>query len=179
MSKSILVTLFVLVLSTSNSQSEELHSYFDQSVEPRFSSITISPCTGVEVAECILHSLSCGPTPYESPEFEIVSGNVEKIVSSLVVGTEGQAKAQLELSEGSTSIDLTIYSIEVRSNEMDGGWIVILDLDPAEFFDELTEKNSEGASIVVAGDRFLLAPQKGDGKKLVEWKNACTAIKAK
>ena len=44
------------------------------------------------------------------------------------------------------------------------------------FFDALTKKSSEGATLVVGGETFLLAPKHGDGEKLLKWKTACAAI---
>lgn len=171
------VTVLIAVLSATSARSEELFSYFSQSDDPPRTSVTISPCTGDEVAECVSHSLSCAKAPGGEPELTIVVGDVEKIASSLIVGTKGQAKARLKLAGGSVSLAIT--SVRLDSNDMDGGWIATVGLGRIDdFYDVLTEKGSEGASLVVAGKHFPLAPQKGDGKKLVAWKDACIALEA-
>ncbi|MEI8698159.1 hypothetical protein [Mesorhizobium sp. ISC15] len=167
----------IVVFSSSPASCEKLFSYFSESDDPPQTSVSISPCTGDEVAECISHSLSCEKTSGGDPEFTIFSGNVEKVASSLIIGTGGQAKAQLKLSGGSAIVDLAVNSVRVDSNDMDGGWIVTFGLGSIDaFFEALTDKSGEGASLIVAGKRFPLAPQAGDGNKLVDWKNACVAL---
>lgn len=167
----------IVMLSWTSASCEELFSYFSQSDDPPQTSVSISPCTGDEVAECISHSISCEKKSGGGPEFTVFTGDVEKIASSLIIGTEGQAKAQLRLSRGSTTVDLAVNSVRVDSNDMDGGWIVTFSLGSIDtFFDALTETAGEGASLIVAGKRFSLAPQRGDGKKLVDWKNACVEL---
>ncbi|RWN25251.1 hypothetical protein [Mesorhizobium sp.] len=168
---------FAMVCLPGIARSEQLFSYFSQGDDPLQATVTISPCQGEEVAECVSHSLSCSAASWIGPEFTIITGNVEKIAAALIVGTEGRAKALLKLAGGVTTVDLTIPSIHVDANEMDGGWSATLGIGNKDaFFDALTKKSSEGATFVVGGEIFLLAPQDGDGENLLKWKTACAAI---
>lgn len=164
------------VLLATPIHSEELFSYFSKSDDPPQTSVTISPCTGDERAECALeHSLSCAKTSGGQPQFTMVGSDVGKVASSLIAEAGGHTMARLKLAKG--SINLPITSVEAYPNAMDGGWIVTVGVGRADdFFDAFTEKSSEGASLVVAGEHFPLAPRKGDGKKLVAWKYACIAL---
>ncbi|WIW52033.1 hypothetical protein LRP31_23605 [Mesorhizobium mediterraneum] len=167
-----------LTKAVSPADSEKLFSYFSETDDPLGASITISPCTGEEVGECISHSLSCEKASRNGPELAVIVGDVDKIVSSLVVGTGGNAKAQLKLANGS-SVDLRVNSVLVDPNAMNGGWVATVGLGTIDdFFEALNEKSSEGASLIVAEQDFSLAPQKGDGRKLVAWKDACIALEA-
>ena len=123
------------------------------------------------------YSLFCAKTSGGSPQFTIVGGDGQKVASALIVGTDGHAKAQLRLGGGAT-IAIPVSAVDFDTNEMDGGWTVTMSLGSPEIFDGLTDRSSEGASLTISGKRFPLAPQKGDGKKLVAWKNACEALKA-
>lgn len=171
-----LALILAATLSTTPTHSEDLFSYFSKSDDPPQTSVTISPCTGDERTECALeHSLSCAKTSGGWPQLTIIGRNVGKIVSSLIAETGGHTEARLKLAKG--SINLPITSVEAYPNDMDGGWIVTVGVGRVDdFFYAFTEKSSEGASLVVAGERFPLAPRKGDGKKLVAWKNACIAL---
>lgn len=100
---------------------QQLFSYFFQGNDPQQATVTISPCQGEEVAECVSHSLSCSAASWIGPEFTIITGNVEKIASALIVGTEGRAKAVLKLAGGVTTVDLTIPAIHMQTKWMEGG----------------------------------------------------------
>jgi hypothetical protein len=155
--------------------SENLFSYFSKTDEPPEASIDVSPCTGEIVPECISHNLSCDRLSGGELEFKIVLSHFETIAPFVITGISGQGKVELKLSN--RSVPLAITSIRVNPNDMDGGWIATVGLGTVDdFFEALSEKSSEGASLVVAGQRFSLAPQKGDGKKLVSWKDACIAL---
>ena len=170
--------ILAVSLSALSAHGEELFSYFEQSDDPPGASVTYSPCTGTEVAECISHRLSCEKASGGAPRLTIATGDVEKFVSSLIVGTKGQISAQLKLTSGIANLPIT--SVEVEPNVMDGDWITAVGIGRIDdFFYALTEESSEGASLVIAGQSFSLAPQKGDGKTLVSWINACKAFEGK
>lgn len=170
-----LATVLTTTLLGTPAHSEKLYSYFEQRDNPPGTSVTLSPCTGSEVDECISHVLSCEKNLGEQPRFTMIGENIVEIASSIITEWENNSRVKLELIN--KNIDITIKYIEVYPNEMDGGWVITLGVGTADdFFYALNDKNSEGASLVVAGKRFPLAPQKGDGKKLVAWKNACMAL---
>lgn len=168
-----LATVLTGLLSATLAHSEDLFSYFSTSDDPPGTSVTFSPCTGDEVGECISHILSCKEASRGDPKFTIVSGDIETIFSPLIADTNGQANAQLKMTND--TVNLTINSVELTPNVLNSDWDTIIDLDH-ELLAALTEKSSEGASLIIGGERFPLAPQKGDGKKLIAWKNACIAL---
>ncbi len=97
----------------------------------------------------------------------------------LIEGTEGAAEGQLLLTGGS-STTLEINAVEVVANELDGGWMLTLNIvDGEAMFDGWTDTSTEGATIEVGGERFSLAPQPGDGAKLIDFKSACADLRQK
>ncbi len=170
-----LAAILATALWVTPTHGEELFSYFQRYDDLSQARLEFSPCTGNEVDECISHSLSCDNASGGQPQLTIAGGTAGNITSSLIANTEGETTARLKLIKGSTNLPIT--SIQVSPDEMDGGRTVSLGVGTADdFFNALTEQNSEGASLIVAGERFPLAPQKGDGKKLVAWKYTCMAL---
>jgi hypothetical protein len=165
------LVLFCLAMATP-AFTEELFSYFEKSEDPAGASITISPCKADEVTECEAQILSC-EQEWQSLEFTIIVGNVEKIASGLIVGTQGIAEGMLRLSEGA-SITIEITNIEAVTNELDGGWTLTLGFaNSRDLFEAIGDKSGEGGEIELAGERFPIAPQPGDGAKLAQLRAAC------
>ena len=151
---------------------EELFSYFEKSDDPAGASITVSPCKADEVTECEAHILSC-VQEWRQLELTIVVGNVEKIASGLIVGTQGMAEGTLRL-EGGTPVTIEITSIEAVTNELDGGWTLSLGFaNSRHVFEAIGKTNGDGGAIELVGERFPIAPQPGDGAKLAQLKAAC------
>lgn len=141
-----------------------------------WATLKISPCAGDEVDECVAHQLSCERGKW-LPEFSIYYGPVESIAATLVAGSEGLAEGVLTLSSGTVSIRLKIPAIHLDQNEMDGGWILTVGVSNMDdVFEVLTARNSEGAAIQIGGQMFSVAPQRGDGEKLSQWRDVCREI---
>ncbi|MEQ1943521.1 hypothetical protein ABMA32_13990 [Mesorhizobium sp. VNQ89] len=158
-------------LFSASAHGSELHAYLTKDEAQKRASIDYSECSGDEVPECISHSLSCGE--FGSANFTVTVGPVERIAASLIIGTEGAAEGQLLLA-GGWPTTLAINSIEVSSNELDGGWMLSLTIGNAEaVFEHWNNSSTEGAEIEVGGERFSLAPRPGDGAKLMDFKAAC------
>jgi hypothetical protein len=65
-------------------------------------------------------------------------------------------------------VTLEINSIYLDANELDGGWTLGLGvLNGDIMLDAFTSQSTEGAVLELAGERFLIAPQAGDGAKLM------------
>lgn len=157
--------------------SEKLFSYFSKTDDPAGASIEISPCVGEIVPECVSHGLWCERATAGEPSIAVILSHFETAVSSVIDGISGQGKIELKVSN--RVIPLTVRSVRADPYGMDGGWIATMSLDSVDdLLHTLTEKNSEGASLVIAGKPFPLAPQDGDGKKLVAWKDACIGLEA-
>lgn len=170
-------TLFATLASAGLSQAEEMHAYFAKIEDPLGANLSISPCTGEEVYECVHHSFGCSGSKWQGPKLSIIVGPIEQIASKLIIGTEGAAKGTLKLSEGAVNVEARINAVELATNEMDGGWLLDISFANGDtMFDAITEKSSVGAKLEVGGVEFDLAPERGDAAKLVELKNACLAL---
>lgn len=156
---------------------DDLNAYFDKDDSRQHAAIDYSECTGDEVTECVSHSLSCDE--FGSPYFTIIVGPVDAIATRLIVGTEGEAEGRLSLAGDAGEI-LVINSIEVVANELDGGWMLLLRFSNGEeLLDALSATSTESAYVEIGGERFSLAPQPGDGAKLIEFKTACADLRQK
>jgi len=146
-------------------------------IEPDYAYLAVTPCTGAEVDECVWHSLTCRKGSASFVDIDVIAGPIEGIASSMVTRTQGEAYAEVRLSKGATKVELRVGSIHLDTNELDGGWILGVGVpDPAPLFDALTPGSAEGSSILLGGHDLVLAPNKGDGAKLVAWKDACRRI---
>jgi len=150
-----------------------MYSYLTD--DPAGADLTFSPCQEDELAECVAHVLTCRESDsWSDVEFTIIYGDVEKIVTALVVGTAGTANADLILKGRADSVPLQIPSIQIDSNELDVAWMMTLSVGNSEdIFEAITAASAEGAKLIVGGESFTLAPQAGDGSKLVKFKEAC------
>lgn len=159
--------------------SEEFHAYFYENDEQPAAHLTFSPCTGDEVSECVAYSLVCDPAQTPPLQINILSGPVETMAVDLInKASSGATYANVPLSAGAKKIDLPFSMIHVDANEMDGGWMLSLGTyDTAPLLDTLSKETSEGATITIAGTAYSLAPQKDDGKKLMQWRDACVRIR--
>ncbi|MCR6501793.1 hypothetical protein MUO32_22405 [Shinella sp. CPCC 101442] len=170
--------LAVFSLGLTSARSEEFYAYMYENEEQPAAHLTFSPCTGEEVSECAAYSLSCDPARSPPLQISIITGPVEPMAIDLIKASAGLAYAKVALSAGGKSIDLPISMIHVDANEMDGGWMLSLGTyDTAPMLDTLSKDNSEGATIAIGDRTFALAPQKGDGAKLVQWRDACIRIR--
>lgn len=170
--------LAVLSFGLAPARGEEFHAYLYENEEQPAAHLTFSPCTGEEVSECVAYSLSCDPARPPPLQISILTGPVEPMAIDLIKASAGSTYAKVALSAGGKSIDLPISMIHVDANEMDGGWMLSLGTyDTAPLLDTLSKDNSEGASITISDRMFSLAPQKGDGAKLVQWRDACIRIR--
>lgn len=170
--------LALLFLGIAPVRGEELYAYFYENEEQPAAHLTFSPCTGEEVSECVSYSLSCDPARTPPLEISILTGPVEPMAIDLIKASAGLTYAKVALSAGGKSIDLPISMIHVDTNEMDGGWMLSLGTyDTAPLLDTLSKENSEGATVAIGGKVFSLAPQKGDGAKLAQWRDACARIR--
>lgn len=152
---------------------EQLHAIFN-SAEDGTASVAISPCAPDEASECVNHSLICTPGQWPPLRFTIISGPVEQVAKAMISITDAWPRGTMKLAGGKT-VDLQFTSVHLDANEMDGGWMLTTGVtNPAPLFDALTDKNAEGATLVVGGEAFILAPEKGDGAKLGQFKNECT-----
>lgn len=168
----LVVILFAMLPSTS-ANAEKLFSYFVHQDDQQ--SLLVSPCSEEETSECLSHSLSCEKASRGEPQLTVIADDVDKMVSSLIVGTSGQVSAQLKLAD--RPVDLPINSIRVDRNELDVGWTATVSFDSSDdLFEAITDKSAEAASLLIAGKRYLLAPQKGDGSKLASWAKACLVL---
>ncbi|WP_155924250.1 hypothetical protein [Mesorhizobium sp. L2C066B000] len=165
------------LLTVSPARSDNLYSYFSKTDDRAGASIEISPCVGEIVPECVSHGLWCERATGGEPSIAVILSHFETAVSTVIDGISGQGKIELKVSN--RAIPLTVRSVRADPYGMDGGWIATISLDSVDdLLDTFTEKNSEGASLIIAGKRLPLAPQHGDGKKLVAWKDACIGLEA-
>ena len=170
--------LAVLFFGLAPARSEEFHAYFYENEDQAAAHLTFSPCTGEEVSECVAYSLVCDPAQTPPLQISILSGPVEEMAVDLIKASAGATYANVPLSAGPKKIDLPISMIHVDANEMDGGWMLSLgSYDTAPLLDTLSKETSEGATITIAGTTYSLAPQKGDGEKLMQWRDACVRIR--
>ena len=170
--------LTVPFLGLAPARSEEFHAYFYENEEQPAAHLTFSPCTGEEVSECVAYSISCDPAQTPPLQISILTGPVETMAVDLIKAFAGATYANVPLSAGGKKVDLPISMIHVDANEMDGGWMLSLgSYDTAPLLDTLSKENSEGAAITIAGMAYSLAPQKGDGAKLLQWRDACVRIR--
>lgn len=168
--KSILAAAILLVPAAAGA--EQLHAIFN-ATEDGTATVAISPCTPEEASECVYHTLTCTPGQWPPVRFSIVSGPVEQVAKAMIFGTDARPQGTMKLAGGKT-IDLQFSSVHLDANEMDGGWMLTTGIsDPTAMFDGLTDQNGEGATLVVGGEAFTLAPEKGDGAKLARFKNEC------
>lgn len=159
-------------------RSEEFYAYLYENEEQPAAHLSFSPCTGEEVSECVAYSISCDPARTPPLQISILTGPVEPMAIDLIKASAGLTYAKVILSAGGNNIDLPISMIHVDANEMDGGWMLSLGTyDTAPLLDSLSKDNSEGAAIAIGDRTFALAPQKGDGAKLAQWRDACVRIR--
>lgn len=172
------ITLAFLSLSLVSARGEEFHAYFYENEEQPAAHLTFSPCTGEDVSECVAYSLMCDPAQTPPLQINILTGPVETMAVDLIKAATGATYANVPLSAGAKKVDLPISMIHVDANEMDGGWMLNLGTyDTAPLLDTLSKETSEGATITIAGTAYSLAPQKGDGAKLLQWRDACVRIR--
>ena len=177
MKLSTVVAAAALVFAASQAKSEEYHSYLVENQDPPSAHLTFSPCTGEEVAECVSYSLSCDPAQTPPLQVGVLTGPVEKMAIALIKASEG-IYAHVGFSGGSTKVDAPMSTIRVDTNEMDGGWMLTVGTyDEEAFRNALPAGDGEGATMTVGGETFQLSPQKGDGAKLVQWRDACKRIR--
>ncbi len=172
------IALAFFSLGLAPARSEEFHAYFYENEEQPAAHLTFSPCTGEDVSECVAYSLACDPAQTPPLQINILTGPVETMAVDLIKASAGATYANVPLSAGAKKVDLPISMIHVDANEMDGGWMLGLGTyDTAPLLDTLTKETSEGATITIAGTAYSLAPQKGDGAKLLQWRDACVRIR--
>ena len=165
------------VFTASQAKSEEFHSYLSENQDPPSAHLTFSPCTGEEVAECVSYNLSCDPAQSPPLQVGILTGPVENMAIALIKASEG-LYAHIGISGGSAKVDVPMSTIHVDTNEMDGGWMLTVGTyDEEAFLDALPAGDGEGVTMTVGGETFQLSPQKGDGAKLVQWRDACKRIR--
>nr|WP_298098867.1 hypothetical protein [uncultured Shinella sp.] len=170
--------LAFLSFGLAQARGEEFYASFYENEEQPAAHLTFTPCTGEDVSECVAYSLSCDPAQTPPLQINILTGPVEPMAIDLIKASAGLTYAKVGLAAGKTTIDLPISMIHVDANEMDGGWMLNLGTyDTAPLLDALTKDNSEGAAITIGDTRFSLAPQKGDGAKLMKWRDACIRIR--
>lgn len=169
--RSILAATFLLVPVAA--EAEQLHAIFN-AAEDGTAGVAISPCASDEASECVYHSLTCTPGQWPPLRFTVISGPVEQVAKAMIVVTDAWPRGTVNLA-GGKAVDLQFTSVHLDANEMDGGWMLTTGVsDPTPLYDALTDKNAEGATLVVGGEAFALAPEKGDGEKLARFKNECT-----
>jgi len=172
------IVLAFLATGLAPARGEEFHAYLYENEEQPAAHLTFSPCTGEEVSECVAYSLICDPAQTPPLQISILTGPVETMAIDLIKSSAGPAYAKVPLSAGAKKVDLPISMIHVDANEMDGGWMLNLGTyDTAPLLDTLSKDNSEGATVTIGDQIFSLAPQKGDGEKLVKWRDACVRIR--
>jgi hypothetical protein len=170
---------FVVAFFLRSAFAGEVNAYFSKDDHRMAATINYSECADEGVAECISYSVTCNENSWFSPEFVINVGPVDNIASSLTTGMGGAAGGQLLLSQG-WNIALEINVIEFVPNELDGGWRLTLRVANGEtMIDALTPASTENAALEVAGERFLLTPQPGDGAKLMNFKSACSHFRGR
>ncbi|BCH33565.1 hypothetical protein MesoLjLc_54950 [Mesorhizobium sp. L-8-10] len=154
-------------------RAEQLHAIFN-AAEDGTATVAISPCTPEEAGECVYHALTCTPGQWPPVRFSIITGPVEQVAKAMILVTDAWPGGTMKLAGGKT-VDLQFTSVHLDANEMDGGWMLTTGIsDPTPLFDALTDGSGEGAMLVVGGEAFTLAPEKGDGAKLARFKNECT-----
>jgi hypothetical protein len=169
--KSILAA--AILLAPVSAGAEQLHAIFNAAGDGT-ATVAISPCTPEEASECVYHVLTCTPGQWPLVRFSIVSGPVEQVAKAMIFVTDAWPRGTMKLAGGKT-VDVQFTSVHLDANEMDGGWMLTAGIsDPTPLFDSLTDKNGEGAILVVGGEAFTLAPEKGDGAKLARFKNECS-----
>lgn len=171
----VLVLAMAYLLAASVAKAEQLHAYFSPAEDDRGASLKLSPCGSEEVDECISHMLTCS-SEWPLVQFRIVEGPVEETAKVMMVGTSGRAPGAAKLADGKT-VDLQFSTIHLDANELDANWSLTAGLtDPAPLLDALDQQSAEGAAIVLGGTTFPLAPEKGDGAKLMQLKEACVKM---
>ncbi|WP_395449691.1 hypothetical protein ACHMW7_07705 [Aminobacter sp. UC22_36] len=159
-----------------SARAEELHSYFHAAEDGSSGTLTISPCTGEEVSECVSQTLQCTARVWPRLQFTLITGPIEKVARTMILGTDGQPRGSVKLA-GGVSIDLQFSTVHLDANELDGGWTLTAGIsDAAPLLDVITAKNGEGAVIALGGETFQLAPERGDGAKLVQLRDACLKL---
>lgn len=162
-----------LFLMPFSAQAEQLHAIFNAAGDGT-AGIAISPCPPDEASECVYHALTCAPGQWPPLRFTIISGPVEKVAKAMIAITDAWPRGIMKLAGGKT-VDLQFMSVHLDANEMDGGWMLTTGaINPAPLFDALTDENAEGATLMLGGETFTLAPEKGDGAKLARLKDECT-----
>jgi hypothetical protein len=174
----IAIVLFAAISSTDLVYAEEMHSSFSTQEAPSGAVLTLSPCTGEEVSECVAHTLTCQKPSWDGFKLAIIQGKIDELASKLVIGTDGQVAGALVLGGGKVKVNLPINSIGFGRNELDGGWVMEVGFDDLEgTLDSISAKNAEQAYIELGSSKFILSPENGDGAKLVKFRNACLKLK--
>jgi hypothetical protein len=164
-----------LLLAPAMGHAEQLHAYFQPPEDGTPAALSISPCTGDEVAECVAHTLQCVNEGWPPVSFTVIEGPVEKIALAMIQGTDGKPMGTLTV--GGKPVEVQFSSVYLDANEMDGGWVLTAGLtDAAVLFDNVSAANAQGTTITLGGETFALTPEEGDGTKLVEFVQACKAM---
>lgn len=172
------VLTFAFILSANVAFGEQLHAMFSTHEDPPRAELSVTPCTGEEVEECVSHILTCSKPNWNGLALTIIVGDTDKLAAQLVIGTQGEANGTLGLAGGKVTVDMPIHSVDFGRNELDGGWVVEVGFDDLEgALDAITERNGEQAFVKVGDFKFDITPEKGDSSKLLAFRNACLKLK--
>lgn len=142
--------------------------------------LSYSPCSEEDSAECISHDLHCrGDDGFGDGLAMTVLGGASKAASD--VRKLGKAlidkplgEANVRFTVGGKTIDLPANAVTVSLDEMNGNWDLSLHfMEDGEFFDALSKKSAESVTADVAGAVLKLSSGPADAANMLKFKTAC------
>lgn len=143
--------------------------------------ISYTPCSLEDSAECISHALDCrGDDAFGNGlAMTLLGGSSEnppdtrKLGKALIDKPFGEAVVTFTV--GAKAVDVPVSAVTVSLDEMNGDWDLSLHFqDEGAFFDALTESTAASVKADVAGHLLHLSATKAEAANLIKFKQACT-----
>jgi hypothetical protein len=175
------ITFIAMVSGPALAQSDQMHAVASETGKTIF----YTTCSVDEFSECIDYMFGCEKAANAGASGELslmISGfeeeegksNTRNIMNSVSGKPFDDASARFVLAGGKTRIDLPAISLTLTSNEMNAAWDLTMELyRAASLFEVLDATSAEDVTVKLGGETVDLAPEKGDGAKLLALKTAC------
>jgi hypothetical protein len=175
------ITLIAMASAPALAQSDQMHAVASETGKTIF----YTTCSVDEFSECIDYMFGCEKAANAGVSGELslmISGfeeeegksNTRNIMNSVSGKPFDDVSARFVLAGGKTKVDLPAISLTLTSNEMNAAWDLTMELyRAASLFEALNAASAEDVTVELGGETVDLAPEKGDGAKLLALKTAC------
>ena len=141
--------------------------------------LTYSPCSEEEAAECVAYALDCradnafGGLRVTLMGDEASGPNVRSLAKALLEKPFGEAT--MRVTPKGKPVDLQVTAFTVSQNEMDGDWVLDLHTYQQQaFFDAIDKASASTVKLDVAGYSVMLSDSPKAAEKLLRFTSTCT-----